>query len=364
MIDALQMTELLLTKVPDTYQYYFRREGVMYEIEKMANEPLLVVSSSKSKSKAAASSATDAGTSTPGTPATPNLPGASTPADDGGDTADLGTRTATAVPATSAAVPKALTSTESLQKDAITLRAKHLRKMLGESSKAGGSVKADSALNEIRVLVDALDAVSVEKTANAAQGKAQTALETIAGLFASSKDPMSSFEMQESGLIEGLLRFATDGKETVREFGIAGGPNAFAGQSDPVSLSQSTTTSVASCSSRRSCLRPRPPSRHLLRSSSDSKRPSVEPKSSMSSRLCRRAVIPEAIQPRCLGVSSGCASLPPPTLASRARSQMWLSLYTPLPLSHLSTTTSAPGSRLRLPQRSAPRVDREPRPRV
>ena len=220
----------------------------MYEIEKMADEPLLIVSSSKSKSKAAAPSATDAGTSTPGTPATPNLPGASTPADDGGDTADLGTRTMTTVPATSSAAPKTLTSTESLQKDAITLRAKHLIKMLGESSKAGVSVKADSALNEIRALVDALDAVSAEKTASAALAKAQAALETIAGLFASSKDPMSSFEMQESGLIEGLLRFATDGKGTVRKLAVSGGPMPFVSLSDPVPFIQSTMTSVASFS--------------------------------------------------------------------------------------------------------------------
>ena len=206
------MTELLLVKVPDTYQYYFRREGVMFEIEQMAEEPLLVVSKSK---KGTSSNASTPGASASSTP----MPGNATPADDGGDSADLGTRMAIAAggSASTSLHQKILSSTESLQKDAVTLRAKHLRKMLSSSSKTDGSLKADASLQNIRSLVDALDAVSAEQNSKDAERKATDALSTIANLFGSAKDPMSSFEMQESGLIGGLLRFATEGKDSSRK---------------------------------------------------------------------------------------------------------------------------------------------------
>lgn len=211
-IDALQMTELLLVKVPDTYQYYFRREGVMFEIERMAEEPLLVVSKSK---KGTASSPSTPGASNSSTP----MPGTATPADDGGDSADLGTRMAVAAGGSASLLhQKVLSSTESLQKDAITLRAKHLKKLLSASSKTDGSLKADAALQNIRSLVAALDAVAEAQKQQEADTRAKEALQTVASLFGSAKDPMSSFEMQESGLIGGLLRFATEGKDTFRTY--------------------------------------------------------------------------------------------------------------------------------------------------
>lgn len=221
-IEALQMTELLLTKVPDTYQYFFRREGVMFEIEKMADEPLVNQYKSRKSSRIGTPSGSNA--------STPNVPGSATPADDGGDAADLGTRTAPSASAIIAAVgsttassrPNNMSSSEALLRDSVTLRARHLKKMLTESGSAEGSNKADSELNKIRALVQVLDDVSAMELGQEgvslenAEKEASDALVTLAGYF-SGKDTMSSFEMQESGMIEGLLRFATHGKRSIRK---------------------------------------------------------------------------------------------------------------------------------------------------
>ena len=50
-INALQLAELLLIKLPDAYQYHFRRDGVLHEIERIAVAEL--VSQPKSKRAAA-----------------------------------------------------------------------------------------------------------------------------------------------------------------------------------------------------------------------------------------------------------------------------------------------------------------------
>lgn len=214
-IDALQMTELLLTKVPDTYQYFFRREGVLYELEKMALEPLVALKSKSRKDKVATT--TSSGASTPGF-ATPQL-GTRTPVDDGGDSVDLGTRIAMAAgaPATTSALQRPTSQADGLQKDSITLRARHLKKMLKASSSNDGSLKADSELNKVRALVQKLLEVSPTDGSTAvdtdsAEQSARSALANLAKLFNTS-NVMSSFEMQESGLIGGLLQFATSGND-------------------------------------------------------------------------------------------------------------------------------------------------------
>jgi E3 ubiquitin-protein ligase TRIP12 len=215
-IDALQMTELLLTKVPDTYQYFFRREGVMHELEKMAAEPYVVVKPKSKKGKATAGTST---TSTPGN-ATPQF-GMASPVDDGGDAVDLGTRIALAAGGVgAAAAARATTIQDGLIKDSITLRAQHLKRMLKESSAMDGSLKADSELNKIRALVKKLSDVAGEtgtsaKDVTATEKKAKAALASLATLLTSG-NIMSSFEMQESGLIGGLLRFTSSSEGTTR----------------------------------------------------------------------------------------------------------------------------------------------------
>lgn len=206
-LDALQMTELLLTKVPDTYQYFFRREGVMHELEQMAKQPFVIL---KIKSKKGKSSNKSASTSSTPGDATPQF-GTMTPADDGGDAADLGTRIALAAGGSVSAAARANATVEGLQRDAITLRAQHLRKMLKDSSAMDGSLKADAELNKLRALVKKLIDLSTESADPlAAEDKARNALTSLAALLTSG-NVMSSFEIQESGLIAGLLQFATSG---------------------------------------------------------------------------------------------------------------------------------------------------------
>lgn len=204
-IDALQMTELLLTKVPDTYQFYFRREGVLFEMERMAGEALVL----KKKDKKASSSTSTPAESSASTP----IPGTATPADDGGDSPDLGTRLAP-LPAILAVPSKPLSPADAILQDSVTLRARHLVKMLTDSS-SDGSAKADSSLQKIRALVQTLDSAA-GLDFEAGKAAAEQALRDISALFASA-NAMSSFEMQESGLIEGLLRFATGGADSQRK---------------------------------------------------------------------------------------------------------------------------------------------------
>lgn len=209
------MTELLLTKVPDTYQYFFRREGVLHELEQMAAEPFIIIKSKSKKGKGTAKNGSAA--STPGD-TTPQF-GTMTPADDGGDAGDLGTRIALAAGGSLSAAMRATATAEGLQKDAITLRAQHLRRMLKESSATDGSLKADAELNKLRALVMKLSDVSSDNTEAglaSAEAKAKMALTSLAELL-SSGNIMSSFEIQESGLIGGLLQFATSGNDNCEQ---------------------------------------------------------------------------------------------------------------------------------------------------
>ncbi|KAI5475050.1 E3 ubiquitin-protein ligase TRIP12, partial [Pseudohyphozyma bogoriensis] len=171
--NALQLVELLLIKMPDAYQYFFRREGVMHEIERIAASPLVYVSKSK---RLAASTVTST--------AAPSDASAGAPAD------------AVTVPP-----PTTLSSSEAQAQDMITLRARYLRDRYGAAD-SEPALEAKSALDNIRVLVKQLEGVEVEGL-----------VEKMAALFADEKTPLSSFEMLESGLVDGLLRFATETRD-------------------------------------------------------------------------------------------------------------------------------------------------------
>ena len=172
--NALQLIELLLVKMPVAYQYTFRREGVMYEVEKIASLDLISSSSSK-KSKSTSTSSDPSESSTP-----------------------------------------VLTPLDRQAKDAITLRARHLRDDYGKAE-SEPAVRAKEVLERIRFLVKSLDefAHSKEKPGKV-EKDARGVVDEIAGLFANEKNPLSSFEMLESGLVDGLLKFAV-GQEGSRE---------------------------------------------------------------------------------------------------------------------------------------------------
>lgn len=203
--NALQLVELLLVKMHDSYSYTFRREGVMHEISRLADAELLTPSSSvgsgvKSKRASPTRAADPLSSSSASTPSTTTTP--------------------------------ALTLAEKQTQDAITIRACHLREKYGAAD-SEPAVRAQSVLERITALVAHLETlthgavpaissssssspVSPVKAVQKSEKEAREALEEVARLFAEEKTPLSSFEMIESGLIKGLLSFATAQGEGTR----------------------------------------------------------------------------------------------------------------------------------------------------
>ncbi|GAA5981258.1 hypothetical protein JCM11641_005626 [Rhodosporidiobolus odoratus] len=173
LVDGLQLVELLLVKMPDAYAYAFRREGVMHEIERLAGAELLS-GGHKRKTKATPASASTASTLDVPTPPTSTL-----------------------------------NPLEAQTRDSITLRARHLREIYGITD-SEPAVRARAILERITTLVQHLaSAGDAEGQASQVGEGAKNALQELAALLADEKNPLSSFEMIQSGLVEGLLSFAT-----------------------------------------------------------------------------------------------------------------------------------------------------------
>ena len=165
-IGALQLVDLLLTKLPSLYKPTFHREGVFHEIETLAERTLL--SSTKSKEKDGSETNDDALISNP----PPTLPGF-----------------------------KKLSSLSLDPEDAITLRARVIQfKHLTDKD----DVDEDGAFQSLRAVVDRLSAKNASD-----QGYSQ-ALWELADLFSSPHTSVSSFELLKSGVVDSLLQFATD----------------------------------------------------------------------------------------------------------------------------------------------------------
>lgn len=184
--NALQLVELLLVKMPDAYQYFFRREGVMHEIEEIASAALVTPPKSKKSSPSrtprnAADLNSDAGPS------------------------DLSRALEQHADSTSP-----LTPAEAQAQDMITLRARHLRDDYG-SADSEPALRARAALDTIEELVTKLDAFA-EPSGKGPKFEKEVAdvVEKVSKLFSDEKEPLSSFELLESGLVDGLLRFATE----------------------------------------------------------------------------------------------------------------------------------------------------------
>ncbi|KAH7881773.1 hypothetical protein F5I97DRAFT_1945577 [Phlebopus sp. FC_14] len=169
-IGALQLVDLLLQKLPSDYKPVLRREGVLHEIEVCASRML---STAKSKDK-------DKDSSDPSSAGEPTL----------------------APVHVSSAIPgyKKLHSLSLEPEDAITLRARVIRfkYSLGEDDGDG-----QSSFDELRRSMDKLSAPDTTEQFMV------SALWDIADHF-TSNGSVSSFELLQSGAVEGLLRFATE----------------------------------------------------------------------------------------------------------------------------------------------------------
>ncbi|KAF8889303.1 hypothetical protein BD779DRAFT_1611065 [Infundibulicybe gibba] len=175
-IGALQLVDLLLSKVPALYKPPFLREGVFHEIEALAER--IIASSAKSKDNAETSD-------TP-SPESGSIPPIIPPP----------TISASSIPGF-----KKLLSLSLEPDDAITLRARviRLKYIAGDES-----AERDSAFESLRNLVDRIS----NKTAQ--EKDLSEALWELADLFSSPHTSVSSFELLRSGAVDSLLQLATD----------------------------------------------------------------------------------------------------------------------------------------------------------
>ncbi|KAF8623233.1 hypothetical protein AX15_006467 [Amanita polypyramis BW_CC] len=171
-ISALQLVDLLLGKLPQLYKPTFRREGVFHEIEILAARPLSQSSKAKEKDKDS-SSAPDSGNVTPA----PVMFTAPTPG------------------------YRKLTSLSLEPEDAITLRARviQFRYLKVEEEK-----EEDDAFGILRRLNERLS------LSNATERELTEALRELADLFSFPHTSVSSFELMQSGVVDGLLKLSTE----------------------------------------------------------------------------------------------------------------------------------------------------------
>lgn len=169
-LGALQLVEILLSKVPTEYAPAFRREGAFHEVEALAGRTLLTKSKEDSKNDE----------STPEPTATPPP--------------------MSAVFATSTPGYKKLASLALEPEDAITLRARVIRlKHISNGEKAEHGL-----YNALHQLVQRLsDKDGSEKSLS-------EVLKELTALFSSPHSSLSSFELLQSGLVDSLLAFTTD----------------------------------------------------------------------------------------------------------------------------------------------------------
>lgn len=182
-IGALQLVDLLLLKVPSLYKPTFRREGVFHEIETLADR---VLKSSKAKEKTEGE-----GQDSPG----PSESSVSNP---------LPNSAIAALPGY-----KKLSSLSLDPDDAITLRARVIKfKYLSSDEQE----EEDATYEHLRTLVDQLSKQDVTESQLA------ETLWGLAQLFASPNTSVSSFELLQSGLVDGLLTFATNTTQTGKSY--------------------------------------------------------------------------------------------------------------------------------------------------
>ncbi|KAG6833243.1 hypothetical protein H0H87_009864 [Tephrocybe sp. NHM501043] len=173
-IGALQLVDLLLSKVPALYKPSFRREGVFHEIDALAARPITSKSRTKEKDK------------------------------DNSDAPTIESRSMSPAPVISGASIagfKKLASLSLEPEDAITLRTRVIQfKFLSSDT----SQEEDNAFATLRLVVDRIS------SQEATEKELFDALRELAEFFASPHTSVSSFELLQSGVVEGLLQFAAD----------------------------------------------------------------------------------------------------------------------------------------------------------
>ncbi|KAG7439758.1 uncharacterized protein BT62DRAFT_998118 [Guyanagaster necrorhizus] len=173
-IGALQLVDLLLSKVPSLYMPTFKREGVYHEIEGLATRTVISskIKDKGDKDKESSETSTPPDMSSAATTPAPTIPGF-----------------------------KKLTSLSMDPDDAITLRARVIKFKHLSGDDQGDS---DVGFDTLRRLVERISSrTSSEK-------ELTEALWELADLFSSPHTSVSSFELLQSGVVDTLLSFATE----------------------------------------------------------------------------------------------------------------------------------------------------------
>lgn len=233
-LGTLQLIELLSNKLPDVYKTGFRREGVMFEVEALADEEL---TTAKVASKRPTVSATSSTTTTPAAAVvksepqeTPTLAtlsslldaaavagsNADAPMDGalsvGGRRASTGTGAGSLFPPSGGSSSKRLSSLPLDPKDANILRARVLRFQVEAESAAGQEDAAARSLTHMQDLVSRLN------NEDAGEDELRAVMTELAALFTGADGGVSSFELLKGGLVDGLLECSTiNGKGTSRD---------------------------------------------------------------------------------------------------------------------------------------------------
>ncbi|PWN54057.1 hypothetical protein IE53DRAFT_309085 [Violaceomyces palustris] len=237
---ALQLVELLTIKLPDVYKALLRREGVIWEIEDIASkDPKTSMHAGKSKkpddgtkvkpepqplslpgrggrtTSAAPPGATDqspveSGSSMAASSGLARLLAATSGAEGGGG--GLPNNVFSSLSGTTNAASSRSTGTLlSDAEDANIWRARVLRdRFAQEAASSEGARKAAKTLDDIKELVSRL---STE--AESDEQKAREIIQMLTSLFSAQDEPISSFELLRSGLVEGLYSFATKSSDGV-----------------------------------------------------------------------------------------------------------------------------------------------------
>jgi len=210
-LSALQLVELLVNKLPDVYQTSFIREGVVYEIEKLAEMETKAAQKAKEDEasediKPDVDQLAQAGPSVPSVLTRPPVPFPSVLEGSKLDFAymrDLyeaegGTGPMSSIWQMSAKKP-AGTITIDLDSNIWRARVLGVKKIF--------DVEGDDK-NEAKLVLDKLaDLNSTLSKQAATEGELYDALKEIASQFSSAGSSLSSFELLRGGVIDGLLQF-------------------------------------------------------------------------------------------------------------------------------------------------------------
>ncbi|KAJ7702191.1 hypothetical protein B0H17DRAFT_1127779 [Mycena rosella] len=185
-IGTLQLVNLLLAKVPALYKPMFCRKGVFHETETLSECTIVTAAKPKEKEKEKEKETSESPAPPDTVPDIPPPAPAPTPA------------------GATATIPgfKKLSSLSLEPKDAITLRARVIQfKYLSDDEKAVG----DGSFGKLQRLVERL-------LRDASEKDMIEVLHELAELFGAPHSFVSSFELLQSGMVDGLLQFAMDGE--------------------------------------------------------------------------------------------------------------------------------------------------------